>query len=115
MFYANISGSRKPDGDTTPKEALNKGEVGFAYISGLSSKDDPATPIAFAPIIPSTTKFEPDGFDKVGKAVILRLDGAVISYDIQKDGHIYDKGIDLLSPKHPVWKGKAPDIRYPEL
>ena len=40
---------------------------------------------------------------------------SVRTYEIQKDGHIYEKGIDLLSPKHPVWKGKAPDIRYPEL
>jgi hypothetical protein len=38
----------------------------------------------------------------------------VRTYDIHKDGHVYDKGINLLSPKHPVWKGKPPDIRYPE-
>jgi hypothetical protein len=115
MFRADILGSVRPDGKIAPPgEALKKGEVGFSYISVLSSKDDPLTPIVLTPLIPGTTKFDPKPFN--GKAVILHIDNSVRTYDIAKDGHIYDaKGINLLSPKHPVWKGKAPDIRYPEL
>jgi hypothetical protein len=112
-FYAKIKGSRKPDGVITPGEALKNGEVGFSYITNLSSKDDPLTPIVLTPLIPGTTKFDPTPFD--GKAIVLHIDSSVRTYKIAKDGHIYDsKGINLLSPAHPIWKGKAPDIRYPE-
>jgi hypothetical protein len=96
----------------TPGEALKKGEVGFSYITGLSFKDDPLTPIVLTPLIPGTTKFDPKPFN--GKAIVLHIDNSVRTYDINKDGHVYDKGIDILSAKHPIWKGKAPDIRYPE-
>jgi hypothetical protein len=113
-FYAKIKGSRKPDGIITPGEALKKSEVGFSYIYDLSSKDDPATPIILTPLIPGTNRFDPKPFD--GKAIILHIDNSVRAYTISEDGHIYDdKGIDLLSAKHPIWKGKAPDIRYPDL
>ena len=114
IFYAKVKNSIRPDGVILPGEALKRREVGFAYISGLSSNDDPNTPIALAPMIPGTTKFDPEGFGGRENAVVLHIDGSVRPYKIQKDGRIYDKGIDLLSPKHPVWKGKKPDIRYPE-
>ena len=113
VFYAKTPGSRRPDGVISHGEALKKGEVGFAYISGLSTKGDPLTPLVVAPLIPGTTKFDPEAFD--GKAIILHIDNSVRTYDINKDGRIYDdKGINLLSPAHPIWKGKAPDIRCPE-
>jgi hypothetical protein len=114
MFYAKVNNLRKPDGVILPGEALKKGEVGFAYISGLTSKEDPNTPIVLAPMIPGTTKFDPNGFRGRGNAVVLHIDGSARTYKIEKDGRIYDMGIDLLSSKHPVWKGKKPDIRYPE-
>lgn len=114
MFYAKVKNSIKPDGNIDHGKALEKGEVGFAYISGLTSKDDPNTPIVLAPMIPGTTKFDPKGFQGYGNAVVLRTDNSVSSYKIEKDGRIYVKGIDLLAPKHPIWKGKKPDIRYPE-
>ena len=113
MFYARIKDSIRPDGDITPGNILEPGSCGFSYITGLSSKDDPAIPIALTPLIPGTTKFDSKPFK--GKAIVLFIDNSVRSFDIQKDGHIYDKGINLLSSKHPVWKGKAPDIRYPDL
>lgn len=113
MFYANIPGAIRPDGIITPGEALKKSEVAFSYISGLSSKDDPLTPLVIAPLVPGTTKFDPEPFK--GEIVVLHIDNSVRTYDIHKDGHVYDKGINLLSPKHPIWKGKAPDIRYPDL
>ena len=112
MFYAKVKNSRKPDGVVVPGEALKKSEVGFAYIPGLSSTVDPNTPILLSPLIPGTTKFDPETFR--GYAVVLLTDNSVRAYKIEKDGRIYDKDIDLLSPKHPVWKGKKPDIRYPE-
>ncbi len=112
MFYAKTKDSKRPDGDITPGHLLEPGENAISYITGLTSKDDPATPIALTPMIPGTTNFDHKTFD--GKAVLLFIDNSARTFDIAKDGHIYDKGIDLLSPKHPVWKGKAPDIRYPE-
>jgi hypothetical protein len=116
IFDACIYGATSPDGIITPGEALKKGEVGFSYISSLSSKNDPSTPILLTPMIPGTTKFDPKPFENGGRgyAIVLHIDNSVRAYDIAKDGHIYDKGIDLLSPKNPIWKGKAPDIRYPE-
>jgi hypothetical protein len=114
MFYAKVRNVTKPDGIFAHGKALEKGEVGFAYITGLSSADDPNTPIVLAPMIPGTTKFDTRGFEGYGQAVVLHIDNSVRSYKIEKDGRIYNKGIDLLSPKHPVWNGKKPDIRYPE-
>ncbi len=111
-FYAKIKGSIEPDGNLSRSGALKKGEVGFSYISGLSTKGNPSTPIVLTPLIPGTTRFDPKPFK--GKAVVLHIDNTVHIYDIHEDGHVYDKGIDILSPKHPVWNGKAPDIRYPE-
>ena len=113
IFYAKISKWPYGDGLISAGEALKTGENAFSYISDLTSKDDPATPIVLTPLIPGTTKFDPKPFK--GKAIVLHIDNSVRTYDIHKDGHIYDNGIDLLSPRHPVWKGKAPDIRYPEL
>lgn len=114
MFYAKIKNTRKPDGDIRPGEALKRGEVAFAYISGLSTKGNPARIIAFAPIIPGTTRFDPKPFD--GKAVALRIDNSVSSYTIQNDGHIYHDGVNLLSPSHPIWGDKeTPRIHYPDL
>ena len=113
IFYAEIKGTRKPDGNILPGELLKQGEVGFGYIAGLTTAGDPARVVVLTPLIPGTTKFDPKPFE--GKAIVLHIDNSVRTYDIHKDGHIYDdKGINLLSPKHPIWKGKAPDIRYPE-
>ena len=112
MFYAKVPGVRKPDGDITPGKLLEKGEVGFAYVAGLSSAGNPARPIAFAPVIPGTTKFDPKALH--GFAVFLRIDNSATSIPIGKDGKVLLDGIDILSVKNPIWEGKAPDIRYPE-
>jgi hypothetical protein len=104
-----------PDFNTNPGYALQKHDIGFAYVPGYSTKENPPVPIVLAHIVPrSKDKFDLDRYLGFGKAVILFSDGSIHSYKIEKDGRIYDKGIDLLSPKHPVWKGKKPDIRYPE-
>jgi hypothetical protein len=113
IFFAHLPHNQKPDNLVKKGQALKPGSCGFSYITNLTSKDDPLTPIVLTPLIPGTKKFDPKPF--AGKAVVLQIDGSVRTYDIAKDGHIYDdKGIDLLSPKNPIWKGKAPDIHYPE-
>jgi len=112
MFYAKVSGARKPDEIIAPGKLLEKGEVGFAYVAGLSSEGNPARPIAFAPVIPGTKRFDPKPFE--GNAVFLRVDKSVSSVVIGKDGHCRIGGIDILSVENPIWDGKAPDIRYPE-
>jgi hypothetical protein len=116
IFYAKVKGRFiKADENINPGYALQKDhEVGFAYIPGSSSKDNPATPVVLTHIVTTSAKFDMDRLLGYGKAVVLFSDNSVRTYKIEKDGHIYDKGIDLLSPKHPVWKGKKPDIRYPE-
>jgi len=112
MFFARKKDFRKGDGIITPGDILKPGSCGFSYISGFTSYDDPTTPIVLTPVIPGTTRFDPKPFD--GKAVVLHIDNSVRTYEIENDGHIYRDGINLLSSKHPIWKGKAPDIRYPE-
>ncbi len=112
MFYAKVPGVHKPDEDISPGKLLEKGEVGFAYVAGLSSEGNPARPIAFAPVIPGTKRFDPKPFN--GNAVFLRVDHSVNSLRIGKDGKVLLGGIDILSVKNPIWDGEAPDIRYPE-
>jgi hypothetical protein len=112
IFYAKVKSATKPDGDISPGELLKKGEVAFGFITGLSTKGDPARPIAFCPIIPGTERFDPKPFD--GKAIILRLDCSVTSVNVDKNGHVLHLGKNILSPDHPIWNGKSFDIRYPE-
>ena len=112
MFYAQIKGTKRPDGEAAPGKALASGEVGFGCVAGISTGGDPARPIAFCPIIPGTDRFDPKPFE--GKAVILRIDNSVVSMAIDKNGHAIFEGKNILSAGHPVWRGKAPDIRYPE-
>ncbi len=101
MFYAKIAGTRKPDGVVTQGEALKKGECGFAYLAGLSSKGNPSRPLIVTPLIPGTDRFDPKKFD--GKAVILKMDNSVTSMPIDKDGHVMMAGKNLLDPTNPVW------------
>jgi len=113
MFYANAPGFTKPDNDTSPGHLLEKGEVAFAYVAGLSTEGNPSRPLAFGPVIPGTTKFDPKPFNR--KGVVLRIDNSVASVQINKDGEAISGGHLLLSPENPIWEGKAPDIRYPDL
>jgi len=113
LFHAAIPGCAVADNVITPGEVLKKGENAFSYVAGLSTAGNPTRPLLLAPLIPGTTKFDPKPFN--GKAIVLHIDNSVTTYEIQEDGRIYRDGIDLLSPKHPIWNGKIPDIRYPDL
>lgn len=117
MFYASLpTNSRKPDNIFTGSRALEKGECGFAYIAGLASTDNPSTPIALWPLVPGKRLFDYQFAKKYnrGKAVILRLDHSVSSLPIDKSGHIYLVGKDLLDPTNLIWGDKPPDIKWPK-
>ena len=113
IFYAKFPGVSRPDGDTSSGHLLDKGEVAFAYIAGLPTKDNPSLPIAFGPVIPGTNRFDPKPFK--GKAIILRIDNSVSVIRIKENGEaMISGGESLLDPNNKLWNGKAPDIRYPE-
>jgi len=113
VFDACSKSAMTPDGVcNSDATALAHGETGFAYISGLSSKDNPALPIVFGPVIPGTTRLDPTAFD--GRAVVLNLDNSVMSLPIGPGGQIIYGGGDLLDPNNPLWGGKVPDVRWPK-
>jgi hypothetical protein len=113
IFYAaRIPGVRKPDDNITGVEALKKGECGFAYFLGAKVTDNPERPLAVAPMIPGTDRFDPKAFE--GKAVVLRMDNSVTSIPIDKDGHIQIEGKLLMDPTNPIWDGHPPMIVWPE-
>ncbi|MGL5017616.1 MAG: hypothetical protein ACRDBP_05750 [Luteolibacter sp.] len=74
---------------------------------------NPSRPLVAAPMIPGTDRFDPKPFK--GKAVVLKLDGSVYSLPIDKNGHVILESWNMMDPHHPVWKGHAPVIAWPEL
>ena len=106
VFYFNTKGAKKPDGNISPGHALEKGECNYAYISEQSSAGNSSRPILLCPVIPGTKKLGSN--DSNGTIIVIKTDNSVCTYKLDSDG------LDILSPKHPMWKGKAPDIRYPE-
>ncbi len=112
-FHARIPGVRKGDDNLGAGKILERGENAFAYISGQDTAGNPARPLIICPIVPGTTKFDPRPFG--GKAVILRIDLAVLTLPIDEDGRVSVDGVDLLSKENPVWEGKEPDVRHPDL
>ena len=113
MFYASkIPGVRKPDDNITGTEALKKGECGFAYLLGARVTDNPMRPLVAAPMIPGTVRFDPKAYE--GKAVVLRMDNSVTSFNIDKDGHIRIEGMLFMDPTNPIWDGHPPLIVWPE-
>lgn len=114
IFYAKIDGTRKPDNVfDRAGEALKKGECGFTYFLGARYTDNPKRPLVVTAMISGTDRFDRKRFD--GRAVILRMDNTVMSYNIDKNGHVIFEGRNLMDPAHPVWDGHAPAIAWPEL
>ena len=112
-FYIHAPGTHKPDNRIDGNHALEPGECGFAYVENLTVTDHVARPLAMVPLIPGTTRFDPNPFD--GKAVILWTDLSVKSLPIdRKSGQVMLDGKNLLDPGHPVWGGKPPVIALPE-
>ena len=112
IFWADLSGNgRYPDGVLGP-DALVPGECAFTYIAGLDSNGAGETPVVMAPVIRGTWKFDPKPFD--GKAVVLFLNSSTTAFPIDKNGDVIINGLNLFDPRQPFWRGKAPDIKYPE-
>lgn len=114
IFWAKSTISpRKPDDVYHGSEALKKGECSFAYVAGLSTSGDPSAPLLMAPVNPSGRGIERRK-DYGERAVILFVDGSVKLLPIDKHGHATLNGINLFDPRQPFWKGKAPDVKWPE-
>lgn len=113
MFYSKNAGIRKPDNIFDTTHALEKGECGFTYFLGATETGNPSRPLVVAPMIPGTDRFDPKPFE--GKAVILKADNSVTSLPIDKHGHIFVAGRNLMDPQHPIWDGHPPVIAWPDL
>lgn len=113
LFHVKGKGVRKPGWWSSDQDVLGKGECGFAYIRGLSSKGNPSRPIVMAPVVPGTRRFDPEPFD--GHAVVLRIDNSVTRHRIDPDGRLMRDGMDWLDPSHPVWGAEKPVTAWPDL
>ncbi len=116
-FWARtaVSPTKPDDISRVPGKALQPGEVGFTYITGLSSKSHPDTPLLLTPMIPGTFTFDPEPLK--GYAVVLHVNGTAKAYPIhQKSKRVIlgPGGMDIFDPRQPFWSGKRPDIRWPE-
>jgi hypothetical protein len=113
IFWVRTPATPNRPNNILGTDALNKGECAFAYITAeLSSSADSAAPVLITPAIPGTWKFDPKPFD--GKAMALRIDGSVTAEPIDKHGNVMIGGMNLFDPRQPYWRGKTPDIKWPE-
>ena len=113
IFWAKTATTpRKPDGNITGTHAVEKGECSYAYVAGLSTTDDYGIPVAMAPMISSTWRFDPAPYES--QAVTLRVDGSVTPARLNPSGEVTIRGMNLLDPGQPYWHGKAPDLKWPE-
>ncbi len=112
IFYAGTSVTHEPDNILTGNKALEKGECGFTYFLGATISGNPKRPLVAAPMISGTDRFDPKLCN--GKAVILKMDRCVVSYPIDKDGHVIVDGKNLMDPQHLIWEGHAPVIAWPD-
>ncbi|MEK7952566.1 hypothetical protein [Luteolibacter soli] len=100
---------RKPDENISAGHALEKGECSFAYVNSAG----PTAPLLMTPVIPSTHCFQRfKEYDN--QAVILFIDGSVKLLPVDNHGQVELNGMNLFDPSQPFWKGKAPDIKWPE-
>ena len=112
IFWARSAGTLRKPNDILGADTLKKGECAFTYIAGLSASSDSNAPVAMAPVIPGTWKFDPKPFG--GMAVVLRIDGSAKPETIDKNGDVMIDGMNLFDPRQPYWRGKTPDIKWPE-
>ena len=114
IFYAPNPSlpPKKPDNIISPaSRILEPGECGFSYICGLTTSDDPNTPLLLAPMVPGTTTFDREAFDS--KVLILCIGQTIRQFKIDPSGHVIIDGKDLFDPAQPFWHGKKPDLRHP--
>lgn len=118
MFYAEIPGAKKPDNHFGGTDALEKGECGFSYILGQSSKANAERPLAVTPLIHGSNRFDPKPFN--GYAIVLRIGGCwtgvVNVLPINSKGEVLDtSGKHILDRANPIWGGEKPMIAWPEM
>ena len=118
LFYAKVPGCRRPDNDSRGARALEKGEVGFSYITGLTTAGGPKRPLVVTPLIPGTNRFDPKPFG--GYAIILPVDASITRsgpfHPINAKGEVIDaSGKHVLDPANPIWGGVKPVIKWPDL
>jgi prepilin-type processing-associated H-X9-DG protein len=112
IYFANILPRFFYPNDILGPKALEKDECSFSYIPGLSSASAPGTPVVMTPLVPGTRKFDPKPFGKM--ATVLFADGSAQTLPIDKNGDVILNGMNLFDPRQPFWRGKAPDIKWPE-
>jgi len=117
IFYClHHESIRKPDRNLSPGKALEAGEVGFSYISGQKSSDNPARVVLAAPIRIGATTAWTDTFK--GKAVLLRIDNSVEAPAIRQRDHKIPIGNGktlLETGADTVWGvNTIIDLRHPE-
>jgi len=121
MFYSKTAYTKKPDGAfNNDTNALQAGEVGFGIImngaAGLSAAGNPSRPIIATPFkVTMDGTFDSDFYD--GKAVILKLDNSVSSYEIVKSsGNVLNNGKKILQTgDDTVWgTDMTPKWAYPK-
>jgi len=117
FFVKGVPGSTEPDGDIGDGKVLEAGENSFAYVKGCGDlkKADANRPILITPLVKEGGVIKADRSAFANKATVLRADGSVIIFDIGLEGEIITPQGNLLSPKHPIWKGKGVDIAMPKL
>ena len=125
-FYAKTSFSKQPDGDVGEDpdytNAIEKGEMGFLYIDDQSTSKNSSRPLLAAPLkadggSPSSMLFDKDTYG--GKMMVLRIDGSVKQYKINKSSDtaetvVSNQKVDIFSTQNPVWDDTAPTALYPE-
>lgn len=114
LMAANIMPA--PDLFTWEEPGQDKGALGlekcaFSYLSGMNAAGNPRRPLVVAPLVPGTRFFDRETFG--GKAVILRVDGSMDTFDIERDGTVKLDGMDLFDPDQPIWGGTVPTIKWP--
>ena len=92
--------------------ALVAGECDFAYLVGGSSAGDSKRPLAVAPLVPGTLKFDPVPLG--GKALVLAIDCSVKAFPISPEGEVVVDGKSLFDPSQPYWGGKKPVVAWPK-
>lgn len=121
IFYAKggVKRGKKPDNVISGREhILAKGECGFAYLKGYSTSARTSTPILLTPMTGDGTKFDSDPHD--GKAVVLRIDGAVkqLRIDRETGQAIIAENVTLFqSGKETAWEEREfvlTDLVFPK-
>ena len=119
IFFAPSKISLQPDNDigdaaNNYAQAMEQGECGYLYVDNPASRS--GAPLMAAPLIDGTSaKFDYDAY--IGKAVVLKTDGAAVSVDIDEDAEtamikVGGSLVDMFTTANKTFRN-APSILYP--